>query len=162
MEDPPPLEGHGPPSHQGRIFRPSGLEELPPFYQPGRLHRCEQLNHRCSLFRDFRRSKVPVLGGVSSGGPSEDQCHLPPQPECPRQEQDIVFLIDGSGSINFRDFAKMLSFVKAVMSQFQRPSAQVCGRGGREVRGLPQAWGPGQWPWCQPHAAPPVLPDAVL
>nr|XP_019572762.1 PREDICTED: integrin alpha-X-like [Rhinolophus sinicus] len=44
--------------------------------------------------------------------------------ECPRQEQDIVFLIDGSGSIDFRDFAKMLSFVKAVMSQFQRPSAQ--------------------------------------
>ncbi|XP_032957028.1 integrin alpha-X [Rhinolophus ferrumequinum] len=44
--------------------------------------------------------------------------------ECPRQEQDIVFLIDGSGSINFRDFAKMLTFVKAVMSQFQRPSAQ--------------------------------------
>ncbi|XP_054570428.1 integrin alpha-X [Eptesicus fuscus] len=44
--------------------------------------------------------------------------------ECPRQEQDIVFLIDGSGSIGSRDFAKMLSFVKAVMSQFQRPRAQ--------------------------------------
>ncbi|XP_015415161.1 PREDICTED: integrin alpha-X [Myotis davidii] len=44
--------------------------------------------------------------------------------ECPRQEQDIVFLIDGSGSISSRDFAKMLSFVKAVMSQFQRPRAQ--------------------------------------
>lgn len=68
----------------------------------------------------------------------------PPHPECPRQEQDIAFLIDGSGSIEFHDFVKMLSFVKAVMSQFQRPSAQVCGRGGREVGGLPQAWGPGQ------------------
>ncbi|XP_008512569.2 integrin alpha-X [Equus przewalskii] len=44
--------------------------------------------------------------------------------ECPRQEHDIVFLIDGSGSIYFKDFAKMLSFVKAVMSQFQRPSTQ--------------------------------------
>ncbi|XP_053069146.1 integrin alpha-X isoform X2 [Acinonyx jubatus] len=44
--------------------------------------------------------------------------------ECPRQEQDIVFLIDGSGSISFRDFTKMLNFVKAVMSQFQRPSTQ--------------------------------------
>ncbi|XP_045316300.1 integrin alpha-X isoform X3 [Leopardus geoffroyi] len=43
---------------------------------------------------------------------------------CPRQEQDIVFLIDGSGSISFRDFTKMLNFVKAVMSQFQRPSTQ--------------------------------------
>ncbi|KAI5131979.1 Integrin Alpha-X [Manis pentadactyla] len=44
--------------------------------------------------------------------------------ECPRQEQDIAFLIDGSGSISFTDFAKMLNFVKAVMSQFQRPSTQ--------------------------------------
>ncbi|XP_036889541.1 integrin alpha-X isoform X1 [Sturnira hondurensis] len=44
--------------------------------------------------------------------------------ECPTQEQDIVFLIDGSGSISSRDFVKMLSFVKAVMSQFQRPSTQ--------------------------------------
>nr|XP_012423777.1 PREDICTED: integrin alpha-X isoform X2 [Odobenus rosmarus divergens] len=44
--------------------------------------------------------------------------------ECPRQEQDIVFLIDGSSSISFRDFRKMLNFVEAVMSQFQRPSTQ--------------------------------------
>uniref|UniRef100_A0A452DS48 Integrin subunit alpha X n=1 Tax=Capra hircus TaxID=9925 RepID=A0A452DS48_CAPHI len=44
--------------------------------------------------------------------------------ECPRQDQDIAFLIDGSGSISSRDFNKMLSFVKAVMSQFQRPSSQ--------------------------------------
>ncbi|XP_047569510.1 integrin alpha-X isoform X4 [Lutra lutra] len=44
--------------------------------------------------------------------------------ECPRQEQDIVFLIDGSGSISSQDFTKMLNFVKAVMSQFQKPSTQ--------------------------------------
>nr|XP_045731362.1 integrin alpha-X-like isoform X1 [Mirounga angustirostris]XP_054363576.1 integrin alpha-X-like isoform X1 [Mirounga angustirostris] len=44
--------------------------------------------------------------------------------ECPRQEQDIVFLIDGSSSISFRDFKKMLNFVEAVMNQFQRPSTQ--------------------------------------
>uniref|UniRef100_A0A4W2C5D5 Integrin subunit alpha X n=1 Tax=Bos indicus x Bos taurus TaxID=30522 RepID=A0A4W2C5D5_BOBOX len=44
--------------------------------------------------------------------------------ECPRQDQDIAFLIDGSGSISSRDFNKMLNFVKAVMSQFQRPSSQ--------------------------------------
>ncbi|XP_044792216.2 integrin alpha-X isoform X2 [Bubalus bubalis] len=44
--------------------------------------------------------------------------------ECPRQDQDIVFLIDGSGSIFSSDFNKMLNFVKAVMSQFQRPSSQ--------------------------------------
>ncbi|KAF6124914.1 integrin subunit alpha X [Phyllostomus discolor] len=44
--------------------------------------------------------------------------------ECPRQEQDIVFLIDGSGSISSTNFVKMLSFVEAVMRQFQRPSTQ--------------------------------------
>ncbi|XP_061065973.1 integrin alpha-X [Eubalaena glacialis] len=44
--------------------------------------------------------------------------------ECPRQEQDIAFLIDGSGSISSTDFAKMLNFVKAMMRQFQSPSSQ--------------------------------------
>ncbi|XP_007186521.2 integrin alpha-X isoform X1 [Balaenoptera acutorostrata] len=44
--------------------------------------------------------------------------------ECPRQEQDIAFLIDGSGSISATNFAKMLNFVKAMMRQFQRPSSQ--------------------------------------
>lgn len=44
------------------------------------------------------------------------------QQECPRQDQDIVFLIDGSGSITSTDFEKMLAFVKAVMSQLQQSS----------------------------------------
>uniref|UniRef100_G1S2Q1 Integrin subunit alpha X n=1 Tax=Nomascus leucogenys TaxID=61853 RepID=G1S2Q1_NOMLE len=44
--------------------------------------------------------------------------------ECPRQEQDIVFLIDGSGSISSGNFATMMNFVRAVISQFQRPSTQ--------------------------------------
>uniref|UniRef100_A0A8D1BH36 VWFA domain-containing protein n=1 Tax=Sus scrofa TaxID=9823 RepID=A0A8D1BH36_PIG len=39
--------------------------------------------------------------------------------ECPRQEQDIAFLIDGSGSIDYEDFTKMLNFVRAVISQFR-------------------------------------------
>ncbi|GAB1292757.1 Integrin alpha-X [Apodemus speciosus] len=46
------------------------------------------------------------------------------QQECPRQDQDIVFLIDGSGSISSADFQKMLHFVKAVMWQLQRPSTR--------------------------------------
>ncbi|XP_004623228.1 integrin alpha-X isoform X2 [Octodon degus] len=45
--------------------------------------------------------------------------------ECPRQDQDIVFLIDGSGSILPYDFVTMINFVKSVISQFQRPSTQV-------------------------------------
>ncbi|XP_040828895.1 integrin alpha-X isoform X2 [Ochotona curzoniae] len=44
--------------------------------------------------------------------------------ECPRQEQDIAFLIDGSGSITLDNFAIMLNFVRAVMTQFSRPSTQ--------------------------------------
>ncbi|EHH31620.1 hypothetical protein EGK_12722, partial [Macaca mulatta] len=39
-------------------------------------------------------------------------------PECPHQEMDIVFLIDGSGSINQNDFNRMKGFVQAVMDQF--------------------------------------------
>ncbi|XP_076409461.1 integrin alpha-M [Peromyscus maniculatus bairdii] len=38
--------------------------------------------------------------------------------ECPQQESDIAFLIDGSGSINPRDFQKMKEFVSTVMEQF--------------------------------------------
>ncbi|XP_011789030.1 PREDICTED: integrin alpha-D isoform X1 [Colobus angolensis palliatus] len=40
-------------------------------------------------------------------------------PECPHQEMDIVFLIDGSGSINQNDFNQMKGFVQAVMDQFE-------------------------------------------
>lgn len=58
----------------------------------------------------------------------------PPSPECPRQELDIVFLIDGSGSISSDNFATMMNFVRAVINQFQRPSTQVC-LWGREAAG---------------------------
>ncbi|KAG8513652.1 Integrin alpha-D, partial [Galemys pyrenaicus] len=44
--------------------------------------------------------------------------------ECPKQDQDIVLLIDGSGSIDPEDFKKMLNFVKAVIRQFPRPRTQ--------------------------------------
>ncbi|ELW66315.1 Integrin alpha-D [Tupaia chinensis] len=40
-------------------------------------------------------------------------------PECPVQEMDIVFLIDGSGSIDQSDFNRMKDFVRAVMGQFK-------------------------------------------
>ncbi|XP_038619310.1 integrin alpha-X-like [Tachyglossus aculeatus] len=39
--------------------------------------------------------------------------------DCPKQESDIVFLIDGSGSINSGDFDRMKQFVRAVMRRFQ-------------------------------------------
>ncbi|XP_070269722.1 integrin alpha-D isoform X1 [Myotis yumanensis] len=44
------------------------------------------------------------------------------QPECPHREMDIVFLIDGSGSIGQIDFKQMKNFVRAVMGQFKGTS----------------------------------------
>ncbi|XP_074178711.1 integrin alpha-D isoform X3 [Rhinolophus sinicus] len=41
------------------------------------------------------------------------------EPECPNQEMDIAFLIDGSGSIHQSDFKQMKGFVRAVMGQFE-------------------------------------------
>uniref|UniRef100_A0A452QWB3 Integrin subunit alpha M n=1 Tax=Ursus americanus TaxID=9643 RepID=A0A452QWB3_URSAM len=43
---------------------------------------------------------------------------LVPQ-ECPRQDSDIAFLIDGSGSINPIDFQRMKEFVSTVMDRFK-------------------------------------------
>lgn len=75
----------------------------------GRLSSCDQ---KAKVMRG--------LLGVPAGRPGS-----PPSLECPRQDQDIVFLIDGSGSISDENFATMIKFVKAVMSQFQRPNTQV-------------------------------------
>eukprot|EP00069_Balaena_mysticetus_P002983 bmy_00717T0 len=63
-------------------------------------------------------------GGLYQCDYSMGKCEPILLPECPRQEQDIAFLIDGSGSISSTDFAKMLNFVKAMMRQFQSPSSQ--------------------------------------
>lgn len=49
----------------------------------------------------------------------------PSMPECPRQEMDIAFLIDGSGSIDPKDFAQMKDFVKALMGEFASTSTLV-------------------------------------
>lgn len=45
--------------------------------------------------------------------------------ECPQQESDIAFLIDGSGSINSNDFLKMKQFVSTVMNQFTKSKTLV-------------------------------------
>ncbi|XP_044928429.1 integrin alpha-X isoform X3 [Mustela putorius furo] len=87
---------------------------------PSQLLACgPTVHHAC-------RENVYLTGFCFLMGSSSWQAQRLPAAlqECPRQEQDIVFLIDGSGSISFPDFAKMLNFVKAVMSQFQKPSTQ--------------------------------------
>ncbi|XP_035123368.1 integrin alpha-M isoform X3 [Callithrix jacchus] len=40
--------------------------------------------------------------------------------ECPQQDSDIAFLIDGSGSINPNDFRRMKEFVSTVMEQLKK------------------------------------------
>nr|KAF6440841.1 integrin subunit alpha M [Rousettus aegyptiacus] len=40
--------------------------------------------------------------------------------ECPQQDSDIAFLIDGSGSIISNDFQRMKEFVSTVMNQFTK------------------------------------------
>lgn len=45
--------------------------------------------------------------------------------ECPGQEMDIAFLIDGSGSIERSDFIQMKDFVKALMGQLSSTSTLV-------------------------------------
>ncbi|XP_044129507.1 integrin alpha-M-like, partial [Bufo gargarizans] len=45
-------------------------------------------------------------------------------PECLLRGMDIVFLIDGSGSISSSDFQSMLEFVTAVMKDFKGSNAQ--------------------------------------
>ncbi|XP_032698651.1 integrin alpha-X isoform X3 [Lontra canadensis] len=87
---------------------------------PSQLLACgPTVHHTC-------RENMHLMGFCFLMGSSSWQAQRFPAAlqECPRQEQDIVFLIDGSGSISSQDFTKMLNFVKAVMSQFQKPSTQ--------------------------------------
>ncbi|XP_032090505.1 integrin alpha-D-like [Thamnophis elegans] len=45
-------------------------------------------------------------------------------PECARRPADIVFLIDGSGSINTRQFSQMKTFISEVIKRFQNTNTQ--------------------------------------
>ncbi|XP_038619313.1 integrin alpha-M-like [Tachyglossus aculeatus] len=42
--------------------------------------------------------------------------------DCPKQESDVAFLIDGSGSIVPKDFKQMKQFIRAVLDRFQGTS----------------------------------------
>ena len=74
--------------------------------------------------------------------------------ECPSQEMDIVFLIDGSGSIAQRDFQRMKGFVRAVMGQFGGTNTLV-----KTGSSRPGEWGGGgsclgeHQPWRKPGIA---------
>ncbi|XP_075268467.1 integrin alpha-D-like [Opisthocomus hoazin] len=46
------------------------------------------------------------------------------QPECPKRFSDVVFLIDGSGSIKHQEFLTMKTFIAEVMKRFKGTSTQ--------------------------------------
>nr|XP_034368400.1 integrin alpha-X isoform X2 [Arvicanthis niloticus] len=86
---------------------------------PSRLLACGPTVHRTCRENTYLTGLCFLLSSAfmkNQNLPTEQQ-------ECPKQDQDIVFLIDGSGSISSTNFRKMLDFVKAVMS-LQRPSTR--------------------------------------
>ncbi|KAM6155884.1 integrin alpha-X-like [Rhynchocyon petersi] len=109
--------------------------------QTGSLYRCAYGRSRCEpLSLQAEVTRIPSVSPrvtidicpLSSPrhcehipGPIPGSCHQPRKAaECPSQEKDIVFLIDGSGSISRRDFDTMINFMRTVMSKFQRPQTQ--------------------------------------
>ncbi|ERE78869.1 integrin alpha-X [Cricetulus griseus] len=87
---------------------------------PSRLLACGPTVHHTCRENIYLTGLCFLLG---SSNPPYQRFPTAPQ-ECPRQDQDIVFLIDGSGSISSRDFQTMLKFVETVMRQFHRPRTQ--------------------------------------
>uniref|UniRef100_A0A5F8H7I2 VWFA domain-containing protein n=1 Tax=Monodelphis domestica TaxID=13616 RepID=A0A5F8H7I2_MONDO len=114
--------------------------------QTGRLYDCEYITGRCqpvllqipsdavnmSLGLTLRASTSPSQ--LVACGPTVHQLcgkkkvmilcwtiffSLPSFPECPKQESDIVFLIDGSSSIRREEFPRMKEFVRTIMGQFR-------------------------------------------
>ncbi|KAK7812109.1 hypothetical protein U0070_004570, partial [Myodes glareolus] len=63
---------------------------------------------------------VNQTGGLYQCDYSTSRCEPISLKECPQQESDIAFLIDGSGSIDPTDFQKMKEFVSTVMEQFTK------------------------------------------
>ncbi|CAO2583473.1 Integrin alpha-M [Lemmus lemmus] len=112
--------------------------------QTGGLYQCDYSTSRCEPISLKEEQRAPGFLASLACGPTVQQvceentyvkglCFLfgsnlmrPPQQfpealrECPKQESDIAFLIDGSGSIHPRDFQKMKEFVSTVMEQFTK------------------------------------------
>uniref|UniRef100_A0A8C5KE67 VWFA domain-containing protein n=1 Tax=Jaculus jaculus TaxID=51337 RepID=A0A8C5KE67_JACJA len=88
--------------------------------KPSRLLACGPRVHHACKENTYLTGFCFLLGSSFL----QDQRFPAALQECAKQDQDIVFLIDGSGSILPNDFETMKHFVKAVMSQFQRPSTQ--------------------------------------
>ncbi|KAL6046403.1 hypothetical protein STEG23_021364, partial [Scotinomys teguina] len=80
---------------------------------PGLSRTCDQntyLSGQCYLFPQ------------SLGGPMLQGC--PAYQECMKGKVDLVFLFDGSGSMNKNDFGKILDFMKDVMRKLSNTSYQ--------------------------------------
>uniref|UniRef100_A0A8C6EN59 Integrin subunit alpha M n=1 Tax=Marmota marmota marmota TaxID=9994 RepID=A0A8C6EN59_MARMA len=119
-------------------------QEIKADNQTGGLYQCEINTRKCEPIHFQGESLAPIWVPGSACGPTVHQTckentyvngfcflfgsNLLQQPqrfpealrECPQQESDIAFLIDGSGSINENDFRKMKDFVSTVMDQFKK------------------------------------------
>uniref|UniRef100_A0A674ITI9 VWFA domain-containing protein n=1 Tax=Terrapene triunguis TaxID=2587831 RepID=A0A674ITI9_9SAUR len=113
--------------------------------ETGKVYKCDPASRRCQEIPIQSRGPLcltPSLSCAQVCGPTAHQtcgenmyikgyCFLLDQrlqqlrripdslPECPKRPTDIVFLIDGSGSIDYRDFETMKTFVIEVIRRFR-------------------------------------------
>ncbi|XP_036597498.1 integrin alpha-X-like [Trichosurus vulpecula] len=87
---------------------------------PSQILACGPTVHQACKVNTYMKGFCFVL----NSNLQQRQRFPPTLQECPKQDSDIAFLIDGSGSISNSDFKKMKNFVKAVMSQFEKPNTQ--------------------------------------
>ncbi|XP_027714858.1 integrin alpha-X-like [Vombatus ursinus] len=87
---------------------------------PSQILACGPTVHQACGVNTYMKGFCFVLGSNLQ----QRQKFPPALQQCPKQGNDIAFLIDGSGSISDSDFKKMKNFVKAVMSQFDKPATQ--------------------------------------
>uniref|UniRef100_A0A674IXH1 VWFA domain-containing protein n=1 Tax=Terrapene triunguis TaxID=2587831 RepID=A0A674IXH1_9SAUR len=106
--------------------------------ETGKVYKCDPASRRCQEIPIQSRGPLcltPSLSCAQVCGPTAHQtcgenmyikgyCFLLDQRlqqlrQCPKRPTDIVFLIDGSGSIDYRDFETMKTFVIEVIRRFR-------------------------------------------
>ncbi|KYO43755.1 hypothetical protein Y1Q_0019921 [Alligator mississippiensis] len=94
----------------------------------GRVYKCDPRAQTCQQIRILRPADaVDMSLGLSLAATDSQvltQRFPETLPECPRRQTDILFLIDGSGSVHPSDFLKMKAFVVQVMRRFRGTETQ--------------------------------------
>ncbi|XP_029769157.1 integrin alpha-D-like [Terrapene carolina triunguis] len=95
--------------------------------ETGKVYKCDPASRRCQEIPIQRPSDAVKMSlGLSLAARDSQLLRLQQLrripdslPECPKRPTDIVFLIDGSGSIDYRDFETMKTFVIEVIRRFR-------------------------------------------